>query len=190
MVSGNIFVGIIILYMIRFYRFKKIIVIIVAALLPLCLTSCEDDSIKKDGLLYGEVVGELYHTQYWNSNDNWDLKNMYLILHYEDGSIERVDANDSNAYYTFSPISPNGLPLGNTSFKLESGYYLDYKNKKHEIKTRTFEGAYIINNPNNVVKDDTSFVIFRVLIEILVASTSLIFLVVLLLRLVKNKKYE
>lgn len=165
-------------------------------LLPMvCFTaffpiSCSDNSIKKDGLIYGEVVGELYHTQYWDSNDHWDLKNMYLILHYEDETIERVDADDPHAHYTFSPETPTGLPLGETSFELVSGYYVDYKGEHHEIKPRTFEGATIIKNPNSAVTDDTPLIVFRITVLAIVVILTPITIGTSLFSLYKKKKSE
>ena len=116
--------------------------------LSIFLASCSTNSIKKDGILYGEVVGDLYHTQYWDANDKWDLKNLNLRLYFDDGSTQDISALDSNAHYTFYPESPNGLSHDTTSFSIISGYYVDKNNEKHEILPRQFDGITIVSNPN------------------------------------------
>ena len=171
-------------------KLKTFIILQSTFLSLISFSSCSNTAIKKDGLLYGEVVGELYHTQYWNSNDHWDLKNMYLILHYDDESIERVYADDPNAHYTFSPESPTGLPIGETSFSITSGYYVDYKGEPHEILPREFNGVYIIKNPNPIVTDDKVLFAFRIIVEVLVLVLIPLAIIIAIIKTYKKKKKE
>lgn len=173
-----------------FQKIKKMITTTLVSICSFFSLSCGDNTIRKDGLLYGEIVGELYHTQYWNSNDSWDLKNMYLILHYDDETIYRLQADDSNAHYTFFPESPNGLPLGSASFGLVSGYYKDYKGIEHEIKPRMFDGVTIVNNPNVIVKTDTFAVVFRTCIEVVVLTLIPVLLIFIFFQTYKRKREE
>lgn len=123
---------------------RKIYLLILSLVTAPLFSSCSKDSIvQKDGLLYGEIVGDLLRTNYSNKYDSWDLKGMSIVLYYEDGSTERIDSTDKDVHYTFLPESPTGLEVGNTSFTMTSGYYVDYKGNKHDIKPRTFENIRI-----------------------------------------------
>lgn len=112
-------------------------------------SSCNNASttIRKEGLLYCEVVGDLYHQQYWDENDSWDLTNMYLELHYEDGEVISIEATNENAEYTFEPSSPVGLDHNVTSITIVGGTFTDYKGEKHEIKGRKLSPIRIVDYP-------------------------------------------
>lgn len=114
----------------------------------LSLTSCRT-IVRKDGLVSLELVGEMSHVQYWNSNDSWDLKGVKLKLTFDDGEIYNISALDKSIEYTFEPASPVGQPLGPISFTVTKAIYTDYKDRKYEVPSRTFYGLCIIENPKS-----------------------------------------
>ena len=131
-------------------------IIFILILSSFCFCSCSGlNEPKRDDITYCEIIGDLYHTQYWDYNDKWDMKNMSLLIHYDDGTTATISATTTNASYVFSPESPVGLDHSVTSFKLVEGTYKDFRGKKHPVSGREFSSITIVDYPYS--KNDNLF---------------------------------
>lgn len=129
-----------------FIKTIKNVFVAIAALFICC--SCSDTNrINKKGLLYAELVGDLYHQQYWDEYDAWDLSKMHLSLHYSDGEIYLIDAKNKYSEYVFEPASPVGLDHSITSIELVGGIYDDHNGNRCEIKGRHLSPIQIVDYP-------------------------------------------
>lgn len=156
--------------------FKKIIVFL--PVIFFCLTSCGDTTIIHGTPLYGEIVGYLYHKEYWDQNDSWDLRNLQIRIYFEDETYGYIDALDNHITYTFSPATPNNLDYSTTSFTVEEGVYKD-NNVTFKIRSRVFNDIKIVEfpykNKNNGLLTTYTKIVIVIGLFVLTVLISLLF---------------
>lgn len=127
--------------------FNKLKNILLVSAILFCSSCSSEKIIKKDGLEKCQFSGALSHTQYWDQNDQWDLKGLKVDLFYSDNSIESIDATSKYVTCEFYPTSPDGLSHDVSEFKIISATYLDYQGIKHDIAPITIQGIQIVDYP-------------------------------------------
>ena len=168
-------------------KLNKIRRIISVVFVVFLISGCsKDNRTSYEGISNCELVGNLTHVQYWNENDEWDLKSLFLKIDFDDGSTKNISAADSAIQYKFEPESPVGLPVGYITLYVRDGFIKDRNGVEHHITPRHFENISIVDYPYT---DNEPPKIIKKVAKIALPILAGIALVFFYIHAIKIKKY-
>lgn len=151
-------------------RFLKIGILLTLLSLS-CSCSKNQTLIAKENVESLSITGELLHTQYWNKNDNWDLKGLSVYAYFTDGTSHNYSFSSKCITYSCVPEKPID---GIKELKIINVCYVDHLDNIHLVCEEVTYSVSIVDYPYEYAK--TSFrdfiVPIIVLSIVLVISTS------------------